>query len=354
MRILERIPAVSAPYRWIAGLHGTAYRAGLLPRVSLDRFAVSVGALHFGGAGKTPLVATLARAGDAVLSRGYGGRRRPEALVAEGADATGPIWSRMVTCGGQTRPAGDWSGVLGDEPAMLAATAPGVPVAVCADRCAAALRVTAQREVRRFLLDDAFSHHRLRRDVDVVVLPLARQGRWWLAPGPLREGTGALARATAVVFAFDEPPEQPEARCRELAEWLNLQVPVAGFHRSVMSVTSFPDGADVVPGSLHGTDAVLHSGLGRPASLRATVQGELGARIVGERVFPDHHRYGSDELRATERLAVSQRADTVLTTVKDAMRLPLGWLPGVPWHVVDIGVQWDSGQDAVLREVEPL
>ena len=94
-------------WRWWAG------RARRLPRP-----VVSVGNLHWGGAGKTPLVAALGRhlrdrgLAVAVLSRGYPSRGSGVRLVSHGE---GPLLGPRVA---------------GDEPVMLAGELTGVAVVV--------------------------------------------------------------------------------------------------------------------------------------------------------------------------------------------------------------------------------
>jgi tetraacyldisaccharide 4'-kinase len=72
-------------------------------------------------------------------------------------------------------------------------------------------------------------------------------------------------------------------------------------------------------GALRGARVLAVSGLARPGAFRRTLA-DLGAEVVGERVFPDHHRFTERELDDALRAADDARARVVMTE-KDAVRL---------------------------------
>lgn len=343
------------PYRTGAAVHGALYRRGLVRRQHLGGHTVSVGAVHFGGAGKTPLVRALAGEGDAVLIRGYGGRTRsPRAcavLLGQGDEPGTPVWERELRRGQERRPAHEWSGELGDEAVLLAATLPGVPVGIGADRGRAAVAVAAGAEVRRWLLDDGFSHHRVARDADVVALPAVR-GRdgVHIAPGPWREGRAALRRASVVVAVFDESEEFQDVDIDFLRKEMNFSGPLAVVGKCPGEVRRYPDGAVVAAGALRGVSAFAVCALGRPRSFQAQLMA-LGAVPAGFRWFRDHHRFRPAELRAAERLAAAAGAEVVLTSLKDAVRFPPAWRPAANWMVMDLALTWERGHAALLEVV---
>ncbi|WP_052571701.1 tetraacyldisaccharide 4'-kinase [Geothrix fermentans] len=154
-------------------------------RVSVP--VVSVGNLSAGGTGKTPLTLFLAEGleaagwANAVLSRGYGGRRDIDPMSVE------PDSDPRQT---------------GDEPLLMARRLGPERVVVGRKRHAAALRALAQRpELRCLLLDDGFQHRALHRDLDLLVLDGVRLwGNGRLLPlGDLREPMDSARRAHALV-----------------------------------------------------------------------------------------------------------------------------------------------------------
>jgi tetraacyldisaccharide 4'-kinase len=81
-----------------------------------------------------------------------------------------------------------------------------------------------------------------------------------------------------------------------------------------------------------GAPLLLVSGIVRPQGFRAAAL-SLGLAVVGECVFPDHHAYPEASLRQIEAAFRSCRAEAVLATGKDAVKLrgrlalPLAELP---------------------------
>lgn len=264
---------------------------------------VSVGNLTVGGAGKTPVVIFLAqwalRAGHrvAVLSRGYGRTSSAERCF----DA-------------QTLPPAH---EVGDEPRLIAARCPGAQVYVGADRVALARRAAASGATF-VLLDDAYQHRRLERDVDVVVFDGLGNGRL-LPRGPLREPASALARATIVWQRGEEVPPVPADRLVQARHLL-------------------PDDP-----ALRGAKVLALAGLARPSRFIDSLR-RLGANVVAERLYPDHHRFAPAELAEAQAAAAAAGA-RIVTTEKDAQRLPTGF----DAHVVKLHVEVLSGLELLAQ-----
>jgi tetraacyldisaccharide 4'-kinase len=318
-----RAPAaglLSLPWACIMGLRNAAYDRGLLPAIAAGLPVLCVGNISLGGVGKSPLVMHLARelaarrpvhwldwhpgpGPLAVLSRGYGRRSRGFVLVSRGQGPLVPVEQS------------------GDEPAVCARLCPGVVVAVCEDRVEGARRL---RELGcgGILLDDGFQHRRLARDTDLLVwdcgLDPAREA---LLPfGRLRESPLAATRAQTLLFSR-VPGE--EVLFRRLA-WF----------RRITQVPAFKLG--LAPDGLHDADTGaalalpmgswgLFSGLGNPAQFerdaRATLEPALGPPCLTRR-FPDHHRFRPADLAGLALAVRDHRLTLLLTTWKDAVRLP--------------------------------
>ena len=280
-------------------------RAARLPRP-----VVSVGNLSWGGAGKTPTVAAVAAhlnaAGwrVAILSRGYG--RRDEGEVRIISDGEGPLLGPRLA---------------GDEPVLLAGMLPGVAVLVGAERSRAGrhalLRLDPPPDV--FLLDDGFSHLRLRRDLDILVFPAGDPfaGGWLPPGGRLREPLAAAARADAVVLTGTPPEAAPRAG-DELARALR---PYGFRGPGFASVTVTEKPRRVPAGELPGTvRALLVSGIARPEGFAAAVR-ELGVEVAEHLAFGDHHGYGEASLARIAQAYHRHGANLVLVTGKDRVKL---------------------------------
>ncbi len=71
-------------------------------------------------------------------------------------------------------------------------------------------------------------------------------------------------------------------------------------------------------------------GLARPASLRRSLEG-LGARVVAERCFRDHHRYRPRDLHG-----LARAAPLWITTEKDAGKIVPAWIADADLRVLSI------------------
>ena len=306
----------------------------------LSARVVSVGALAVGGSGKTPaaawIAARLRERGHrvALASRGYGRKGRARALV--------------VSDGRFVRAA---AAEAGDEPLLLAALAPGVPVLVGRDRAAVGLRAIALFGVDVLVLDDGFQHHRVARDVEIVAFDGSGLGNGALLPrGPLREGLSAMRRADAIWVVDGPLPETDAERVEQSApraRWWHAR-------RRPLELRPLRGGTAQPPDSIAGCAVGLLSGIARPASLRRTVEA-LGARVVAERSFPDHHRYRERDLRG-----LAATAPCWITTQKDALKILPSWVAGLDLRVLAVELEVDGGEEFVdwldrsLREKRPF
>lgn len=313
-----------------AGLQGLSWGYGLGVRAArglydarlrrprrLPRPVVSIGNLTWGGTGKTPLTAHLARAlqhrgvRPAILLRGYGG----------------------------------------DEPTVLRTLAPGVPVVVGADRVAGG-RAAIADGAELLLLDDGFQHWRLSRDLDVVLLDAAAPfGNGHLLPrGSLREPVSALRRADVVVItkteAADPAPTVAHVKALQPRAW----VTTARYRPTAFA--EWPSGALQPLAALRGARAAVLSGIADPASFERLVD-HLGVVPVVTRRFLDHHPYRPDELAELAAACRAQRIEWVVTTLKDAVRFPtVGW-DGVRVAVLQVAMEI-AGETELLQRILSL
>ena len=333
--VLRRVAlAPLVPISWLYGVGALAARRLRGPRfrtpTRLSCRVVSVGNLVVGGSGKTPAAAWIAaqlRARGhkvALASRGYG--RRGRELVTVVSDG------RFVC---------STADEAGDEPLLLAAHAPGVPVLVGPDRRVVGLRAIAAFGVDVLVLDDGLQHHRLARDVEVVAFDGSGLGNGHLLPrGPLREPLSALRGADALL-AVDGPLPLPDADAISAhagrARWFSAR-------RRPVSLRPLAGGAALPPQQLAGLCVGLLSGIARPASLRRSVEA-LGATVVAERSFPDHHRYHERDLRDLD------AATLWITTEKDALKILPRWTHGVDVRVLVAALEVEAG-DAFVDWLE--
>jgi tetraacyldisaccharide 4'-kinase len=284
----------------------------------LPRPVVSVGNLHWGGTGKTPVVeAVAAHLRDrglyvAILSRGYRRTTRGPLLVSRGRGPELDPWE------------------AGDEPFLLASCLPGVAVAVGERRQLAGELALAELDPPPdlFLLDDGFSHLALARDVDLLVLPAGDPvGGANLPPrGRLREPLAAAARAHGALLWGDAAGPALAARVSEVLGRHGFSGEV--FTAALSARLRGPEGAGSTAGSgAEGQLAppcdrplLLITGIARPERAEATARA-TGAALAGHMVFADHFSYPPRSLRAIEERCRDLDAGGVMTTTKDAVKL---------------------------------
>ncbi len=331
--------------RAAAALHALATRArtgaydrGWLAARRLPVPCVSVGNLSVGGTGKTPLVAWLIEglaalgARPAVVSRGYGG------------SAHGP--ERVTTAGGS--PA---ARRFGDEPALLAARYPDVPVVVGRDRHAAGLLAAASGGATVVVADDAFQHRRLARDLDIVVIDASRGlgNGFQLPAGPLRESPASLARAGFVVLNQVGAAPDLEGLRRMVA----ALAPRASIAEADLVFDGWRDALTGAPVELRAGAAVYaFSGIANPGSFHRTLEA-LGMSIRGSEVFRDHHAYGGGEIERLQRAAGASGAVAAVTTAKDAVRIA-GWGGAVPLYRAEVKLAMIRGHETLWETLKSI
>jgi tetraacyldisaccharide 4'-kinase len=299
----------------VGSLRAAAYRRGLLPRERLSGPVVSVGNLGVGGSGKTPVVARVAEilrdAGEpvSVLSRGYGGSFRGDALLVSDGSA--------VLAGVSE---------AGDEPVMLARALPGVVVAVGRRRDAVGRAVEARFGRRVHVLDDGFQHLRLERDLDLLCLDVRDLDDRPMPAGRLRESATAIGRADVVLLTRLEAASEAEIRLLESRLGRDRTFRVA---RRVDGWRTL-DGRPATPPAR----PFLLAAIARPERFERDVAGD-GIPVAGRAFFRDHHRFRAEDLAGVEARARAAGADAVVTTAKDAVRLE-GSTLGLPVLVLAI------------------
>jgi tetraacyldisaccharide 4'-kinase len=291
---------------WGAVLEARARRAAAHAE-RLPRPVVSVGNLHLGGGGKTPLVialaARLAERGlrPAILSRGYRRQSRGALVVSRGA-------------GPEVAPER-----AGDEPFLMASRLPGVPVVVGERRIEAGRLAWAAvaPPPDLFLLDDGFAHTALARDVDLLVFPAADPFAGGRLPpaGRLRAPLAAAARADAAVLTGAEgAPGEAERLAAALAPF-----GFAGrcFTSATVALPPRLDSGEVLAAA---TPVFAVAAIARPRAFFDAARSS-GVDLRGRRAFRDHHAYPARDLEAVEEAARAAGAVCLLTTEKDAAKL---------------------------------
>jgi tetraacyldisaccharide 4'-kinase len=296
-------------YDAITRARRAAYRNGLFTVYRLPAPVVSIGNITTGGTGKTPLVEWICRvlAQDGskvcVLTRGYG-RANPETqvVVSDG--------SRILVDERQA----------GDEPFLLAGKLFGVAAVIAnADRVAAGHWAIQNLGANLFVLDDAFQHLRIARDVDIVTIDATNPwGDGALLPhGRLREDLNGLSRAHCIVITRAEQVESVDHLRASIQKHTNAPVFTS---RMVTAALQTIQGEPVEQNDLTSASLAAFCGIGNPASFFTHLE-RAGARVVLTQAYGDHHVYQQNDIDRLTEKAKAAGATALVTTAKDAVKL---------------------------------
>ena len=282
------------------------YNLRILPVRQTPVFTISVGGLEVGGVGKTPVVVYLLNAlirhgrTPALLSRGYG-REMKDLVLRLPGDPVDPARH-------------------GDEPAMVVASGLDIPLGICGDRARAARVVAAGTRSDTLVMDDGFSHRRLERHLDVVVLRgEAPIGNGALLPvGTLREPVSSLSRAHLLWF-HSKSGEFDEAEIERVLKLSGSPGEVRSVSSDLCASTVRFDEMD-----LTGKTVIAVAGIARPMDFVDSLR-KLGATVAEFKVYPDHHRYSRRDRVVIGEAMKKAGAEFVVTTSKDYVKLQPLW-----------------------------
>ncbi len=315
------------PYTFVVWIRNQRYAGRRTAVHHANVPVISVGNLTLGGTGKTPLVKWIAgRLQDlglrvALVSRGYGAAR----------------------------------GELNDEARELAQALPNVPHVQNRDRSAATHLAIEKYDPDIVLLDDGFQHRRLARDLDIVLLDaLEPFGFDRVFPrGTLREPVAGLRRADFVCLSRADAISAMEreairkrvAKIAPQTAWCELA------HAASQLINT--DGATQPLEQLAKKRVAAFSAIGNPAGFRHTLS-TTGCEVVAWREFPDHHVFTPAELKELGNTAVAAKAELILCTQKDLVKVPQEKLGNIPLWAVAIEMQFLTGQQALEQRIETI
>jgi len=320
-----------------------AYRNQLFKTFRLNAPVISVGNLTVGGTGKTPCVAfiaaTLREGGHqaAILSRGYKRQTKGRVEVSNGTD---------ILC---------TAAESGDEPFLLAQSCPGVRVVVDRDRVAAGHWLESRAPVSVFVLDDAYQHLRLARDLNLLLIDATEPiNQAAMIPfGRLREPLTEIRRADAVIVTRSDRMADSTSRA-ELLEILNRlsrpETPIFFAWHRMTQLRNLQTLETAQLADFSGKPVAAVSGIARPERFIDDLN-KAGMQIVLRRDFADHHRYSESEFASIVADAQSAHAEAIIVTEKDAANLPMETVRNASLPIFAAQIEFDCEDKVALRNL---
>jgi tetraacyldisaccharide 4'-kinase len=213
----------------------------------------------------------------------------------------------------------------GDEAFLLAQSLPEVPVIVGKER-----RKTGALAWERFqpdviVMDDGLQFWQLYRDLNIILLNACDpfDNGYTLPRGLLREPISHLRRGGIVVLtnakrAGIEKVQETIAKAQHYAP----SMPLFEANLTPIYLTSFPQKERIGLEWLHGRRVVAFSAIGNPEAFENLLE-SLGSVLVARHRLRDHTEMTPAEIEQIVTEAQSLNAEGVVTTEKDAVKLPI-------------------------------
>ena len=295
------------------------YSMGFFVSRKLPTKVISIGNITTGGTGKTPAVIYLAKTllsqghQVAILTRGYGRKTAGTQLVTDG-----------------TSPVTDWRN-FGDEPTLMANTLSGVPIVVDGNRYRGGMYLVDHFNPEIIIMDDAFQHRAIERDVDVVLINSqdSRATHKLLPYGMLREPWTSLKRADIIIFTKSNL-KTPAPFLRLLAR--RTKQPRL---RSYYSIGRPKNIIDSNRGLKPDSRVMAVAAIGDPDGfVRTLKQAEIP--VVDKMFFVDHYNYTQKDVDIIQIQMKKTNTNVVITTEKDAIKLCALDIDGLNIYSLDI------------------
>ncbi len=331
------------------------YKKNVFLSQSLGCPVIVIGNLTVGGTGKTPVVEKFARELNAkgrkvaILSRGYKSKRESKLRVFYRWLAHSKERPPRVVSNGKQVLIGPER--AGDEPYMLAKNLPGVVVIVDKDRVKAGRYAIKKYGANLLILDDGFQYLPLRGHMNILLIDQTNPfGNLKLLPrGILREPINHIKRASYVLLTKSDIVDNPK-----IPALVHKFLPKVGIikccHKPKFLVEvnneSIKKGIDFIKNK----KICAFSGIAMPDSFENFLT-NYGANLIYKKRFIDHHKFTKVELDHVFSLAIYKGAECVITTEKDAVRIPKDYTCALPTFFLKIEINILDGESLLEQAI---
>lgn len=343
--------ALSGTYGRIVQFRLYLYRKRIFRERALGCLVISIGNLTVGGTGKTPVVEKFARALQtggrrvAILSRGYKSIPKPPKRNWFDRLLTKDVDPPRVVSDGKFVLLDSVTG--GDEPHMLARNLKNVIVLVDKDRVKSGRYAIDKWKVDTLLLDDGLQYLHLKHRLDIVLVDRQQPfGNEFLLPrGTLRESPRNLRRASYIFITKNTG--EPNDKLIERIRRYNRTAEIIECGHRPLYLQNVYTGERLMLDRLRGAFIGSLCAIAAPESFEGALK-NLGANVNLALRYIDHHYYTEAELRGFINRCIRRDLAMIITTEKDAVRMPR--LPEaevkVPIYFMRVEIEILSGHES--------
>ncbi len=289
-------------YGSVTALRNKSFDHGLKSVLHIDAPVISVGNLSVGGTGKSPMVEYLITLLKShyqltVISRGYGRKTKGYILASSNSKAS----------------------EIGDEPKQILSKFPDISLAVSEKRAIAIRKLFKPKSNQLFILDDAFQHRYVDRDVNILLT--SADSLFYrdavLPAGRLREFRNGASRANIIIVTKCSDDIDQEGVSKEIRIY-NPYAPV--FFTKIEYAKVLKSTANSIAlEDIKSRPLKVISGIAKPEIFKAYLQKSLGD--FDFEIFPDHYQFTSRDIEGFKLFLTTNPEAYILTTEKDYSRL---------------------------------
>jgi tetraacyldisaccharide 4'-kinase len=238
------------------------------------------------------------------------------------------------------------SDFAGDEPYMLASNLQDVAVLVDKDRVKSGIYAIDHFGTDVLILDDGFQYLMLKAHINIVLVDSTDPfGNGHVLPrGILREPIKNIRRADYIFLTKSDGSHKLQ-HLKNFIRRHNRRAEIIECCHKPKHLVKLFTGEEMPLEKLAGMKVAALSAIARPESFEGFLE-QLGAELVCKDHYADHHRYTQQEIIDFINDAQKAGAELIMTTEKDAVRIPKIDRQDLPLYFLRVEINILSGRES--------
>ena len=322
---------LSIIFKFVTDLRNKLYDCNFLKSEKINVPVISVGNLSTGGTGKTPMVDFIINNlkkdyNISVLSRGY--NRKSKGFI-EIKNSDNPF-------------------LVGDEPFLIKSNHSEVPVFACEDRVEGAKKIISENNTNLILLDDAFQHRKISRNLDIVLTDYNKlfYKDYLLPYGNLRESRNNINRAD-VIIVTKCPLDFNKADAIKIKNQINPKKTQSLFFSQIKYSEKLFGFKELSFKSIRNSKLTLVTGIANSQPLKEYLK--KNNVNFDHFDYQDHYNYSRKDVN---KILATTKNNIILTTKKDYYKLSQFKIDNLLY--IDIKVEFLDGKQEFLSTIKEV